>query len=160
MEDEVKPHNLKKFFIMMVVWLLTIVSIIVGIKLYEKQEGAAYSDKAQPYIEQVIADISKWDPDITRRLMAPEVLETIPEERFVRAMTLFSKLGELQSMEEPVFKKLYLDEPIDIGIETVLEYDIKAKYANGDAMIALKLLDRDGTFKLYRFNLSSDLLVE
>ncbi|MBE0502442.1 MAG: hypothetical protein IBX47_13515 [Desulfuromonadales bacterium] len=160
MEDEIKPHNLKKFFIMIAVWLLTIVSITVGIKLYEKQEGAAYSDKAQPYIEQVIADLSKWDPEITRRLIAPEVLETIPEERVVRVMTLSAKLGELQSMEEPVFKKLYLDEPIDIGIETVLEYDVKAKYANGDAMIALKLLDRDGIFKLYRFHISSDLLVE
>jgi hypothetical protein len=92
--------------------------------------------------------------------MAPEVLKTIPEDRFVRAMTWFSELGALQSMEEPVFKKVYVEEEIDIGIQTIIEYNIGAKYENGDALISIKLLDRGDSFDVYRFNLSSSILAE
>ena len=151
---------MKKFFILLSLWLLTIICVIVGSNLYEQHQGEAYTETAVPYIKRVIPEVSKWNPAITRKLMAPEVLETIPEDRFVRAMTWFSDLGALQSMEEPVFKKVYAEEEIDIGIQTIIEYDIDAKYENGDALISIKLLDRGGSFDIYRFNLSSSTLAE
>ena len=160
MQNEKRTQNMKKFFMMLAFWFLTIICVIVGSKLYVQHQGDEYSVSAVPYIKQVIPEVSKWDPAITRGLMAAEVLETIPDDRFVRAMTWFSKLGALKSMEEPVFKKLHSEEETDIGVQTIIEYDINAKYENGDALISLKLLDRDGTYEIYRFNLSSSLLAE
>jgi hypothetical protein len=160
MQNEKKTQNMKKFFIMLAFWFVTIISVVVGSKLYIEHQGKELSVTAVPYIKQVIPEVSKWDPAITRGLMAAEVLETIPDDRFVRAMTWFSKLGDLKSMEEPVFKKLHSEEETEIGVQTIIEYDINAKYENGDALISLKLLDRGGVYDIYRFNLSSSLLAE
>lgn len=160
MQNEIKKQSFKKFFIMLGLWLLTIICIIVGINIYEKQQGGPYKAVATPYIEQAIEKISQWDPEITRALMAPEILDTIPEERLVRAMTLFSRLGPLLSMEEPEFEKLYSEGEGDIGKQTILEYKVDAKYENGDAFLVVKLLVRDDSFDLYEFNISSAALAE
>ncbi len=160
MQNEIKKQSFKNFFIMLGLWLLTIICIIVGINIYEKQQGGAYEAAATPYIEQAIEKISQWDPESTRALMAPEISKTIPEERLVRAMAMFSKLGPLQSMEKPEFEKLYSEETGDTGKQTILEYKADAKYANGDAFIAIQLLVREDSFDLYQFNISSAALAE
>ncbi len=125
MQSENKPQNMKKFFVMLALWFLTIVCVIVGTQLYAKHQGEKYTKTAVPYIKQVIPEISNWNPEITSALMAPEVLETIPADPFVRAMTWFSKLGAFQGMEEPVFKKLYdeeeTDEDVDVEVPVVDE---------------------------------------
>ena len=92
--------------------------------------------------------------------MAPEVSSTIPDENFVQAMTLFSRLGPLQSMDEAKFDELHEDQETKMGTQTIVEYNIDAKYENGDAIINLKLLLRDDAFEIYRFNFSSEILTE
>ncbi len=47
-----------------------------------------------------------------------------------------------------------------IGMQTIVEYEVDAKYENGDALLNIKLLARDGAFELYSFNLSSEVLLE
>jgi hypothetical protein len=160
MQIEKKPRSLKKFFIMLAIWFLTIVSIYVGSRIYEDNQGNQYTDTAVPFTKQVVTEISKWDPEITKKLMSPEILATIPEDRFVRAMTWFSKLGALQEMEEPEFEKLYIGEKTEIGAQTLIEYTVAAKYENGEALINIKLRDKDDGFDVYRFNLRSSTLTE
>jgi len=45
-------------------------------------------------------------------------------------------------------------------MQTIVEYEVDAKYENGDALLNIKLLERDGSFELYSFNLSSEVLLE
>lgn len=92
--------------------------------------------------------------------MAPEVSATIPEENFTQAMTRFSRLGALQSMDEPKFDEVHQDLQTDIGKQTIVVYDIHAKYENGDAIINLKLLDKGESLEIYRFGFSSEILSE
>ncbi|MBE0575426.1 MAG: hypothetical protein IH613_05960 [Desulfuromonadales bacterium] len=92
--------------------------------------------------------------------MAPEVSATIPEKTFVQAMACFSRLGALQSMEDPKFAQIHQNLQTDIGNLTIVVYNINAKYENGDAVISLKLLDKGETFEIYRFDFSSAILVE
>ncbi len=92
--------------------------------------------------------------------MAPEISSTIPDEHFAQAMTLFSRLGTLQSMDKEKFKELHENQKTKIGTQTIVEYNIDAKYQNGDAIINLRLLLRDDTFEIYRFNFSSEILTE
>jgi hypothetical protein len=91
--------------------------------------------------------------------MVPEIAATIPDDKYTRAMEFFSKLGALQSIEEPEFTKAHVNEETDLGLQTILEYRVDASYANGDAEIDLKLLERDGSFEIYRFNFSSEVLL-
>lgn len=154
-----KKQPLKKFFILMAVWFVTIMAVFAGSTIYDRYKSSEYDAVAGPYLQKIIPELSKWDPAITRGLMAAEVSSTIPEENFTQAMTLFSRLGTLQSLGEPSFDQV--DQlATDKGTLPIVIYDIDAKYANADAVINLKLLFRDGIFEIYRFNFSSELLLE
>jgi hypothetical protein len=155
-----KKQSLKKFFLLLGLWFVTILTVLAGSIIYKQNQSSEYHDRAVPYINKVIPEISKWDPATTRALMAPEVAATIPEENFTKAMNWFSRLGKLQNIEEPSFVKAHVDQETDIGKLTIIEYDIDARYENDDAEIHLKLLEKNGSFEIYRFNFSAEILTE
>ncbi len=92
--------------------------------------------------------------------MVPEVSAAISDDKFAQTMTMFSKLGAFQSMEEPDFQEVDTGGKTVIGMQTIVEYEVDAKYKNGEALLNIKLLDRNGSFELYQFNLSSEVLLE
>ena len=153
-----KKLNFKIFAMMLVGWLVVMVSVVIGVYVYKQQQAAEFADQAVPYIKQVIPQISQWDPETTRQLMAAEALAGISDEMFTEVIAAFSRMGQLQSMEEPEFKKLYSGEETEI--DTVVAYTTDAKYENGDAAIAIQLLVRDDSFEVFRFNLSSNTLLQ
>ena len=154
--DNVKKKlNFKIFVMLMIGWFVAMVSIVIGVYAYKNQQAAEYDKLAVPYIKQVIPKLSQWDPATTRQLMAPEVLEGISEELFTGVINVFSKLGQLQSIEEPKFKKAYTAE--ETKIDTVVAYTTDAKYENGDATIAIQLLIRDGSLSVFRFDFKYDI---
>lgn len=153
-------QSLKKFFSMLVAWLIVIIGVIGGSALYDRYKTSEYDDRAVPYIKEVLPEISKWEPATTKALMAPEVAATIPEEKFSQAMTLFSKLGALHSIDDPKFLDVHTGEQAEVGEQTIIEYDVDAEYANGDATINLKLLIRNDLFEIYNFNFSSETLLK
>jgi len=150
----------KKYFILVAVWLVSIVAVIVGSQLYEKYQATGYDELAVPFIQQVIPEFSTWDPEIVKPLMAAEVLAEIPDQKFVQILAVFSKLGTLQSMGIPEFQKVHSQEKTDNGTQTVIVYDTETKYENGEALITLNLLQVGDSFEIFRFNLSSNTLVE
>lgn len=150
--------TLKKYLIMIAFWAIGIIAIIATSIYMKYREGVEYGQVAVPYIEQTLPEISKWDPVKTKALMAPEIAATIPEDKFARAMEFFSQLGALQSMEAPAFNKAFVDQETDIGIQTIIEYDVKAHYENGDAEVNLKLLQKGEAYQLYSFNFRAEKL--
>ncbi len=155
-----KKQSLKKFFMLLIIWLVAIIVIIGGSAIYDRYETSEYDVLAAPYLERIIPQLSQWDTETTRGLMASEVLSTIPEESFAKAMTMFSRLGQLKSMDKARFDEVHEVQESDIGQQTIVEYNVDAHYEHGDAVINLKLLPRDGTFKIYRFNVSSELFLK
>jgi hypothetical protein len=152
--------SLKTFFILLALWFVTIVTVIIGSIVYDRYQASEYTDTAVPYIRQIIPIVSKWEPAAIRELMVPEVSADISEDKFAQTMVWFSKLGALQSMEEPEFQEVDTGGKTVIGMQTIVEYEVDAKYENGDALLNIKLLDRNGSFELYSFNLSSEVLLE
>jgi len=156
----VKKQSLKTYFLLLVAWVVGIIAILGGSKLYNMHEGSQFDVAVVPYIKQIVPQISQWDPAKTKALMVPEVAATIPEEHFVEAMAWFSRLGALQSMDEPEFDEVQEAEKTELGAQSIIVYNVDTKYENGDAVINLNLIERNGTLQLYRFNFSSDILTE
>jgi hypothetical protein len=149
---------MKKYVIMIAMWFIGI-SATIGASIYFKsQEGVEYDKVAIPYIQKAVAEISLWDTEKTKKLMAPEVLAKIPKEKFDRAMVFFSQLGTLQSMEEPSFKKVFIDQETDIGNQTIVEYEVDTIYEHGDAEVDIKLLKKGESYQIYRFNFRAEKL--
>lgn len=153
-------QSLKKFFFLLGTWFVVIVAVIGGSFLYDRYKTSEFDDRAVPYIKEVIPEISQWNPTKTKALMASEVAADISEEKFAQAMDLFSRLGQLQSVEEPKFIDVHSGKQGDIGEQTIIEYEIDVQYTNGEATINLKLLLRDGLFEIYNFNFSSEALLK
>ena len=152
--------KVKELLIILVVVVVAVISAIVGYNIYTQNQADKYDAVAVPYIKTIVPVVSNWNPETIKPLMAPEVLEKIPEEKFNQTMTWFSKLGALQSMAAPVFKKTHSEGKDDKDKQTIVIYDVDAKYENGDALITLQLIERGGSFELYLFNVSSSVLVE
>ncbi len=160
--DSPKPEptkNMKKFFIMIGVWLVAMISLIVGFHLNERSKAGEYDDTVIPYLNRIVPEISRWDLETTRGFMAEEALQNISDEQYAQIIVLFSKVGELQSFEEPEFEKTHTAE-LPSGSKTVVSYKVEAKYANGDARLNFKLIEDSGSYKVYLFNLSSEALGE
>jgi hypothetical protein len=145
---------------MLVMWFAAVLVIILSARVYSKLQSLDYDEVAVPYLMSIIPQISQWNPEATRALMVAEVSEAIPDEQFNRGIAMFSRLGELQSMSDPEFENVYRDQETIIGKQTIVEYNTEAKYANGDATINVKLLDKDGHFEIYRINFSSKVLLQ
>ena len=141
-------------------WFVVITAVIGGSFLHDRYKTSEFDDRAVPYIKVVVPEISQWNPTKTKALMSSEVAATISEENFTQAMNLFSRLGQLQSIDEPKFIDVHTGKQGDIGEQTIVEYEIDAEYTNGDATINLKLLFRDGLFEIYNFNFSSEALLK
>ncbi len=153
------PKSMKIFFIMIGVWLVAMVCLILGFHLYDRSKGDDFEQTAIPYLKRVIPEISRWDLETTRMFMAAEALQGISDERFTQIITQFSRMGELQSFEEPEFEKVRTDESPS-GPKTVVSYKVIAKYANGDAHLNFILLENNKTYEIYLFNLSSKALAD
>lgn len=144
----------------MAIWLVTILAVFAGSVLYDRYQASEYDVLAGPYIREIIPEISKWDSATTMALMAPEVLATIPEDNFIQTMTWFSRLGTFKGMGDPKFDQVHRDLQTDMGRQTIVVYNIDAKYENGDAVINLKLLDKGDSLEIYRFDFRSDILLQ
>ncbi len=151
--------NFKKYMIMIAIWFIGIAATIGASIYFKSHEGDEYDTVAIPYIQQAITEISQWNPDKAKALMAKEVVATIPDDKFARAMEFFSQLGNLQSMDEPSFQQVFIDQQTDIGKQTIVEYDVDTLYEHGEAEINIKLLKRGDTYEIYRFNFSSEKLL-
>lgn len=148
---------------MLGLWFIVIICSIVGFNLYnahqKSEQGLQFEATALPFVKQVIPVISEWDPKKIRQLLAPEFLETNPEDRFNRAILFFSKLGPLQSAEEPRFNEVVTKETAGEEAKRYVTYIVDAQYTNGDAEIQIQLIDRGDHFQLYNFTLRSEFLL-
>lgn len=151
---------MKKFLLMLGGWFVLLLVILAGSLIYGRMQAARYDQTAIPYIKKAITEVSQWDSSATRALMVSEVSSAIPEDKFARGMALFSTLGALQGMDEPEFEEVYLDQDTVLGKQTILEYNTLARYANGEATVNLKLMERDGHLEIYRINFSSTALMK
>ena len=148
---------MKKFFVMLAIWFVVIVSVIVGSIVYDQVKTSDYDTAASVYLEKVIPQISRWDVETTRSLMAPEALANIKEGQLEQLIQFFQKMGTLKGMEEPRFSQIHSEDP-EKG--AIVEYKIDVLYENGEGQMVISLLIKDNQFSVYHFSLSSKALTE
>jgi len=149
---------LGKFKIYLVIWAIAVVCGIGGVFYYKQHQADKYAATAVPYIKQVVPQISGWDPVVIRSLMSEDSLRNLPPGKFERIIEIFSQMGELQSMDEPVYKQSDSIPLPDGGSRPLVRYEVKARYQKGEAVLTLNLVEMGGGFKVSHFNLGSEVL--
>lgn len=138
---------------------LVIVLAIGGMGLFAWYKTSQYDDTAVPYVKTTMPELSKWNPEITKKYMAPEVMEQTTDKHFTKVNKYLSKLGPLVSFEEPSFTNIHTGATFENGKQTIVTYTIDAKYENGDAVISISLLDLGNSFQVWKFNVNSSALM-
>ncbi len=150
---------MKKKLLIMFCFLSSIaLTILVGFHYLSVQKESQYSTTAVPYIKMVIPELSKWDPEIARKYLSADFLKKIPAANFEHTIKALSKIGSLQTMEEPIFEEVYSGDTPDGEKETIISYTVNAKYSTVEAIITMTLLDRGGVMNVYRLNVQSEAL--
>ena len=131
-----------------------------GYFYYESVQSAEYAGTAVPYIQQVLPEISTWDPEIVKQHLAPEILKTVSAENLKNILAELSKIGELQSIGKMKFKKKSTGGEGDMAQQPVITYVVDAQYSTGEATVTISLLDKGGSFEVQHFNFESGALFQ
>ena len=147
--------DLKKFVIYAIFVFITGFSAYFYYGYYQSSQ---YDGTIIPYIQEVLPEISTWDPEIVKQYLAPEVLRTVTDENLEKIMGALAQIGELQSIGEVKFKKKATGGAGDLVQQPVITYTVKAQYSMGEALVTLSLLDKGDSYNVYHFNFESTAL--
>jgi len=147
--------ELKKFIIYVICVFVIGFSAYFGYGYYQSSK---YDGTVVPYIQRVLPELSKWDPEVVKQYLAPEISKTIQDENLQRIMAALSQIGELQSIDTIKFKKKATGKAGDLVQEPVITYTVHARYSTGEAIVTLSLLDKGGVYEVYHFNFESAAL--
>ncbi|MDH3997697.1 MAG: hypothetical protein OET90_02555 [Desulfuromonadales bacterium] len=88
------------------------------------------------------------------------MLEKVDDKKFTEIIAYLSRMGALVTMGEPSYSKILTASVIKEGEQTFVTYTMDATYENGDAVVEIILLDLDGDFQVYQFDIKSLTLGE
>lgn len=151
---------MNKFFKILIFMVIGIVFIFGSLGAYLSYKSAKYSETAVPYIKEKIPELSTWKFDVAKSLLAPSIREQTKDEDLKKILKWFSKLGQLEKIDEPQFVKVSKSATTEYGNQTIATYTIHAYYENGDAIITMGLLEVENGYGIFQFHLSSAALIE
>ena len=149
---------MKKVLVVFGFSLVLAASVFFGIKAFKHYKSEQYAGTAVPYVKRVVPEISRWDPEVTKRYMAAESLGKTPDEKIDKIIRYLSRLGPLVHMEEPQFSSEDSSVVIGGAPATVITYEVNLEYQKGSAVMTLGLLARGDDFQVQNFNVQSQAL--
>lgn len=113
-------------------------------------EISAKGDRVS-YVQTVFPQISSWDTEEIRPLLAEPTRSSLPKKDLVEVVaTLENKLGSLESYTLPIESQ-----SVSITADSMLvTYKFSALFSKGQADVTLQLLDKDGNIGLLAFNIT------
>lgn len=135
--------------------IAVLVVVIVAASAYSSYKSAGYEKTAVPYVKEVITAFSKWDLEIAKPYFHESITDNTSSEDMLKMFRWFSKLGSLETIEQPQFRNLRSGINTSIGSNSLITYSAKAHYENGEANLTINIIDLDDGFSVYSFNLKS-----
>lgn len=148
---------MKKILLPLSVVVFTAAAVFFGVQIDKRSKAAKYEETAVPYVKRVVPEISKWDLGVIREYMPPEALEGTTEERMAKIVDYLARLGELETMGEPVFTSVVV-RTMPEGEKRTVNYTVDVEYANGAGVMTIGLLETNGSFQVHNFHVSSEAL--
>lgn len=136
---------------------LTVVmfAVVLGLIALKKNK---YDPIVQPYLAEVIPDLSQWETAAFASEFVPEVGEQYTQAELERMVGWFSMLGELESFEEPQFQRIRSS--TEVPYPSVVTYGVEAEYENGAASITFELVPVDeGEVGIWSVQFNSEALI-
>lgn len=134
--------------------IIVILLIVSAFYFYAGRQQERFNDAAVDYLRQALTDIGSWQPQALRRQFASEANAAVDDAQLRSLVERYRPLGAFKSLEEPQFARLTAALSL-FHRDTLLSYSALARFEHGSAQVTATLVQRDGRFQLYNFNLGS-----
>ena len=154
---------MKKFLSIVGGFFLVLVLVVAGFVGYAAYQGRGLDASSKAYVEANVPPIiSTWSKDELLRRSSPQLLKII-NEKPDQLEQLFQKLSKLGAMR--TFGDVKGDATISVttqnGKVITASYMTAAKFENGDAQIAVRLIQSpSGQWQLLLFNVNSPIFLK
>lgn len=145
---------MKGFLIYVAVVIVCATAFFIG---YQYFQAKRFSATAEPYINEVLPQISSWEAGRMKNYMDPEILAGTDSGQLASLMESLSAMGSLVKIGEPKFKNRSTGGP---GEDVVISYEIETLYSGGPATVSISLIQKGDTYNVYHFNFRSKALRE
>ncbi len=152
---------MRKFLQIVGVLSFVLVLAVAAVFGYVAYRGRGLDASSKAYVEESVpAVISTWSKDELLRRASPELLKALDETpgQGNRIFQLFSKLGAMRSFGGVKGEATMFYAPRQGAVITAY-YVADAKFANGDAHIAVRLIRRSEQWRFMLFNVNSPLFL-
>lgn len=152
---------MRKFFQIAGAVSLVLVLAAAAVFGYAAYRGRGLDASSKAYVEEnVPAVISTWSKDELLKRASPELLKALDEspERGERVFRLFSTLGAMRSFGGVKGEATMLYTPQQGEVITAY-YVADARFENGDAHLAVRLIRRSEQWRFVLFNVNSPLFL-
>lgn len=153
---------MKKFLSIVGGIFLLLVLVVAGFIGYAAYQGRGLDASSKAYVEANIPPIiSSWSKDELLKRSSPQLLKILNENPG-QLEQLFQKLSKLGAMQS--FGEVKGDSNVSVttqnGKVITASYLAKAKFQNGEAQIAIRLIQLSGQWQLLLFNVNSPLFLQ
>ncbi len=104
--------------------------------------------------------VVSWDFEKLRPLLTPESLKEFETERGQKTYKMFSKLGVLESFEEPQFLGAKSGATVTEGAYDIVKFSMLGHFEAGDAQFAITLATAGDSYLIHYININSDAFLE
>lgn len=144
-----------------IITMITFISILWGAHyIVSKGELNKTIETSSQYVEDVIPQITTWNLKYFKGYLSERAIAFYQRDIGDRQMQKQSRLGKLKSFDKPKFineirKYRNNGKPIDS-----IAYNVSAKFESGNATLVFLIKREDGKYKVDRFDVIADILME
>ncbi|MGZ4981921.1 MAG: hypothetical protein ACXWAB_10795 [Methylobacter sp.] len=153
---------MKKFLSIVGGCFLLLVLAVAGFIGYSAYQGKDLDASSKAYVEDnVPAIISTWSKDELLKRSSPQLLKVINEKpgQFDQLFQKLSKLGAMRSFGD-VKGDANISYTTQNGKVTTASYVATAKFENGEARIAIRLIQLSGQWQFLLLNFNSPVFLQ
>jgi hypothetical protein len=119
-----------------------------------------YLEEASPYLDTNLPIVLNWDFEQLKPLLTTGAAEAFESERGQKVHRMFSKLGKLESIEEPQFVSASSGVSIGAGVYDVVTFSVLAHFETGQAQVSVTLVPDSDSYKIHYLQINSDAFLE
>ena len=153
---------MKKFLSIVGGVSLVLALVVAGFIGFAAHQGRALDASSKAYVEANVPPIiSTWSKEELLKRSSPQLLKVINEnpEQLDQLFQKLSKLGAMRSFDE-VKGDSNVSYTTRDGKVTTASYIATAKFENGEARIAVRLIQLSGQWQFLLFNVNSPLFLQ
>ncbi len=128
--------------------------VVSGFLYYQSaQQEKHYEKTALPWVVDSLWQVSGWRTADVWPLLAPEAKEVVTKQQLDAVLAQYAPLGRFISLGDARFSRLASILSM-LSSDQRIGYSALAAFENGEAVVTLVLLEREGRFYIYNINLA------